>query len=405
MGSRAAIRSVGAFSPAKLRSPRLTTPMSLPGCPRARSAIPAKMRLPRCSILARQTIFISSPTEPAATPSPPARRSRTKTSRSGARSSSSGLEALRFWSWTISSGTNPRSRLMALISMTGYADAHGGREMLRWRWEARSVNARGLDLRMRTPPGFESIEPAARVLANERFRRGSIQATLAIEPQDSTRGIRVDPVALAAAVKIAKEIQLESGLAPARVDGLLALKGVIVQDETLPLDADGRVQRAAAVLETLAAAFDSLARARATEGAKLEQVLKGLISDIARLTADASRLSATQPEAIKARMLKQLEDLQVTSVPDERVSQEVALLAVRADVREELDRLEAHVTEARSLLQSKEPIGRKLDFLAQEFNREANTLCSKSSDIQLTRIGLSLKASIDQLREQAQNVE
>ena len=294
---------------------------------------------------------------------------------------------------------------MALVSRTGYADAHGGRDVLRWRWEVRSVNARSLDLRMRTPPGFEGIEPPARVLASERFRRGAIQATLIFEPQEGVRGIRVDPVALAAAVKIAKEIQLETGLAHARVDGLLSLKGVVVQDDNLPLDPTARADRDAAVLETLAMAFDSLAKARATEGSKLQQIFRALVAEIGRHTTDAGKLAASQPAAIKERIIQQLKDIAVPNFPDERISQEIALLAVRADVREELDRLEAHVSEARSLLKSEEPIGRKLDFLAQEFNREANTLCSKSSSIQLTRVGLALKAAIDQFREQAQNVE
>ncbi len=295
---------------------------------------------------------------------------------------------------------------MALVSMTGFAEAHGARDVLRWRWEAKSVNGRGLDLRLRAPPGFDGIEPAARVLANERFRRGSIQATLTIEPQEGARGLRIDPVALAATVKIAKEIAIDTGLAPARVDGLLALKGVVVQDETMALDSTARAERDAAILETLANAFDQLARARSTEGAKLSHVLANQVSDIARLTEEATRLAATQPKAIREKLLVQLKDLVAgAGVSEERLAQEVALLAVRADVREELDRLHAHVAEARSLLASSDAVGRKLDFLAQEFNREANTLCSKSSDIQLTRVGLGLKATIDQFREQAQNVE
>jgi len=295
---------------------------------------------------------------------------------------------------------------MTLVSMTGFAEAHGGREELRWRWEAKSVNGRGLDLRLRTPPGFDGLEPAARILSGERFRRGSVQATLSFEPQDGARGLRIDPVALAAAVKIAKEIEIDAGLAPARVDGLLSLKGVVVQDETLPLDSEARAARDAAILATLANAFDKLARARSAEGAKLASVLTAQIAEIARLTDEAAKLASAQPGAIRERLMLQVRELTASgSFSEERLAQEVALLAVRADVREELDRLHAHVAEARSLLGLSEPIGRKLDFLAQEFNRESNTLCSKSSDIRLTRVGLSLKAAIDQFREQAQNVE
>jgi uncharacterized protein (TIGR00255 family) len=295
---------------------------------------------------------------------------------------------------------------MALVSMTGFAEAQGAREGLRWRWEAKSVNGRGLDLRLRMPPGLDGIEPAARMLANERFRRGSVQASLTMEAPESSRGLRVDATALASAVRIAKEIAAETGLPPASVDGLLALKGVLVQDDGTPADDTARAQRDAGILESLAAAFDALCRARRTEGAKLAQVLDAQIAEIARLTAEASALAAAQPAAIRDRLAAQLKELlEGGAVPEDRLAQETALLALRGDVREELDRLRAHVQEARTLLASGDAVGRKLDFLAQEFNREANTLCSKSSDIALTRTGLALKAAIDQFREQAQNVE
>ena len=295
---------------------------------------------------------------------------------------------------------------MALVSMTGFADAQGAREGARWRWEAKSVNGRGLDLRLRMPPGFDGIEPAARMLANERFRRGSIQVALTYEEADTAGGLRVDPVALAAAVRIAKEVAAETGLQPARIDGLLALKGVIVQADGGLGDATERAKRDAAILETLAAAFDALRRARKTEGAKLATILTSQIDEIARLTAEAGTLAATQPAALRDRLSAQLKELlEPGAIQEDRLAQEAALLAARADVREELDRLAAHVQEALTLLASEDAIGRKLDFLAQEFNREANTLCSKSSDIQLTRTGLALKAAIDQFREQAQNVE
>lgn len=295
---------------------------------------------------------------------------------------------------------------MAVLSMTGFADAQGAFEALRWRWEVRSVNGRSLDLRLRIPPGLENLEAAARVLAAERFRRGNLQATLTLDPQESSRGLRVDPAAFAQAVKIAREIASETGLAPARVDGLLALKGVIVQEENFGGDAPTRAGRDAALLETLSLAFDSLARARRSEGVKLGEVLTRTADEIGRLTEDAARVAATQPAAIRDRLRAQLNDLLDQAAPgDERVAQEIALLAARADVREELDRLRAHVHEAHRLVASDESVGRKLDFLSQELNREANTLCSKSADIALTRIGLALKAAIDQFREQAQNVE
>jgi uncharacterized protein (TIGR00255 family) len=290
--------------------------------------------------------------------------------------------------------------------MTGFAEAHGSLEGLQWRWEAKSVNGRGLDLRLRMPPGFESIEAPARMLASERFRRGSLQATLTLTAPDSGRAFRVDPVALAAAIKIAQNVARDTGLPPARVDGLLALKGVIVQDDALSPDAAARAARDAAVLESLAAAFDALAKGRRTEGAKLTAVLNRVIDEIAALVKEAGESAAARPALLRERMQAQLRELLTnTAVPEDRLAQEVALLATRGDVREELDRLDAHVFEARALIAAGDAVGRKLDFLSQEFNREANTLCSKSSDIALTRIGLALKAAIDQFREQAQNVE
>ncbi len=294
---------------------------------------------------------------------------------------------------------------MSIVSMTGFAESHGALGALSWRWEVKSVNGRGLDIRLRTPPGFDSIEPAARVLSAERFKRGNLQATLMLEAPDTGRGFKVDPVALAAAIRIARELCDQHGLAPARVDGLLALKGVIVADE-LASDPEERAARDAAVLESLATALDSLRRARRAEGAKLAKVLTGMLDEIEALTAKAAGLAAATPEGLRARLRSQLDDLLAdTAISEERLAQEAAMLAVRADIREELDRLKAHVSEARRLLSTGEAVGRRLDFLSQEFNREANTLCSKSADIEMTQTGLALKAVIDQLREQAQNVE
>jgi len=295
---------------------------------------------------------------------------------------------------------------MAIVSMTGFAEAHGSRDGARWRWEAKSVNGRGLDLRLRTPPGFDGIEPAARALAGERFKRGSLQAQLTFETGENARGLKIDPAALAAAVRIAREVASETGLAPARVDGLLALKGVIVQEEALPIEAPERALRDAAIIETLATALDALARARVAEGNKLHAILVAQMNQIDQLTSEAGTLAATQPKALRDKLIAQVHEmLSGSGIAEDRLAQEAALLAVKADIREELDRLHSHVHEARLLMDSGEAVGRKLDFLAQEFNREANTLCSKSSDIALTRIGLALKAAIDQFREQAQNVE
>jgi uncharacterized protein (TIGR00255 family) len=291
--------------------------------------------------------------------------------------------------------------------MTGFADSRGSHGRLRWRWEAKSVNGRGLDLRLRTPIGYEGLESGARTLAAERFKRGSLQAVLSVATEDEPGGFRVDAAALADAVKIARRVAEETGLPPARVDGLLALKGVVVQEETAALDDEARMRRDAAMLESLAGAFDLLTRARASEGAKLEAVINKQIEEVESLTGQARDLASQQPSLLRDRMMTQLKDLLApgTNLSEDRIAQEVALLAARADLREELDRLAAHCQEARVLLGGTDPAGRKLDFLAQEFNREANTLCSKSSDIQLTHVGLALKAVIDQFREQVQNVE
>jgi len=297
---------------------------------------------------------------------------------------------------------------MALSSMTGFAQSAGAHDGLAWRWEAKSVNGRGLDLRLRTPPGFDALEMPARKLAAARFQRGSLQIGLTIEPQQGARGLKIDTAALASAVKLAREIAAETGLAPARVDGILGLKGVIVAEEGAALDEHARAHRDAAILESLAVALDGLARERAAEGAKLETLLRGLLDEIGRLTREAESLAAAQPAALKEKLAAEMQALLAGALPQERLAQEAALLAARADVREELDRLGAHITDARGMLQAGQSpggVGRKLDFLAQEFNREANTLCSKSADIALTRVGLALKAAIDQFREQAQNVE
>ena len=198
---------------------------------------------------------------------------------------------------------------MSLVSMTGFAEAHAAHGAVRWRWEVKSVNGRGFDLRLRTPPGFDSIEAAARMLAGERFRRGNLQATLTLEPQEGARGLKIDKDALASAIRIARQVADETGLQPARIDGLLALKGVIVQDELAAADTAERAVRDAALLESLATAFDALRRARRTEGAKLAVHLLGMIDEIARLTDQAVQLASAQPAALRERLTMQVKEL------------------------------------------------------------------------------------------------
>jgi uncharacterized protein (TIGR00255 family) len=296
---------------------------------------------------------------------------------------------------------------MPLSSMTGFAEGNGAHENLRWRWEVRSVNGRNLDIRLRIPPGYEGLEAGARTLAGERFSRGSIQAALTVSMEEASRGLRIDPETLAELVRVAKRVAEETGLPPARVDGLLALRGVIVQEEVAAIGDDERLARNAAMLTSLADALDRMAVARGNEGTKIEKMLLSQVGEIEARTAEARKLADSQPRAFRDKMQAQLDELlgPDSNVPEERIAQEVALLATRADLTEELDRLAAHCQEARTLLSAAGPAGRKLDFLAQEFNREANTLCAKSSDITLTREGLALKAVIDQFREQVQNIE
>ncbi len=285
-----------------------------------------------------------------------------------------------------------------------HAAQHNG---LRWRWEAKSVNGRGLDLRFRIPPGFEGLEPGARTLAAERLKRGSSAGRSDGRLRRNHARFSRGPCRACGCNSAGETDQEDAGLAPASVDGLLALRGMIIQEENLALDDEARMARDAALLESLADALDRLLKARADEGAKLQSLLLNRIDEIERLTTSAREFCARQPQILRDRLLAQVKDLLPpgTSLPEERLAQEVAMIAARADSREEIDRLWAHSHEARALVASSEAAGRKLDFLAQEFNREANTLCSKSSDIQLTHIGLALKAVIDQFREQVQNVE
>lgn len=295
---------------------------------------------------------------------------------------------------------------MTLASMTGFARIEGAHNGLRWFWECRSVNGRGLDLRFRLPPGLESVEPAARALAQERFKRGSLSLSLNMAQKSAAPKISVnlDVLAQVAAAVQAVRAQTDAGLPTA--GELLALRGVLEAEETAPTEIE-LTARDAAVLNSLATALDAMARARGDEGRRLLTVLNAQIDEVEALTREAGALAATQPEAMRARLQTQIQTLLGAGAPatPERLAQELAMLAAKADVREELDRLTAHVAQARGLLKEGAGAGRRLDFLAQEFNREANTLCSKSSDIALTRVGLALKAVIDQFKEQVQNVE
>ena len=290
--------------------------------------------------------------------------------------------------------------------MTGFARAEGQEAALSWVWELKSVNGKSLDLRFRFPPGYDALEPALRAALAQHLRRGAISIGLTLTRSGAGAGFRINREALAAVVALSREIAGEIDAAAPRLDGLLALKGVIesgeeVEDEAL------REERRAALLRSAEGAIAQLAAMRQAEGARLQPVLEARLAEIAAFTAEAEESAAAQPAALRARLEDQLAALGSASppLPADRRAQEVALLVVRADVREEIDRLAAHLAAARALLAEDGAIGRRFDFLCQEFNREANTLCSKSADIGLTRIGLALKAAIEQLREQVQNIE
>ena len=299
-----------------------------------------------------------------------------------------------------------RETARELQSMTGFARAEGGDGEVRWNWEVRSVNGRNLDLRIRTPHGHDALEPQARALAAERFSRGSLSLHLSIAQSTRAPEIRVNDDVLDRLLEIHRSLRDRHDSPPARLEALLALPGVLERVEAEDSDAE-RERRRVSLLDTLAAALDGLAAARREEGERLETVVVRQLDEIDALAGAAAAAAAAQPERVRDRVRDQIAALldPNSAIAEDRLAQEVAYLAARADIREEIDRLVGHVSSARELLSGGGPVGRRLDFLCQEFNREANTLCSKSADKDLTRIGLDLKAAVEGLREQVQNIE
>ena len=290
--------------------------------------------------------------------------------------------------------------------MTGFARAQGGDDRVSWTWELRSVNSRGLDQRYRLPGGWEALEPELRLLAGETLSRGSLQANLTVKAARAPAKLTVNRGVLDQLVALAKELETELPAAPARLDGLLGLRGVLEEIEEEESE-ELQTLRRKAVRDGFAEALDGLVAMRGQEGARLQTLVESHLERIVELEAAARATAASQPAAIKARLQALLAELlgAEPALPEERLAQEAALLVGKADVREELDRLAAHIAASRDLLREGGAVGRRLDFLCQEFNREANTLCSKSADVELTRIGLELKGAIEQLREQIQNLE
>jgi uncharacterized protein (TIGR00255 family) len=291
--------------------------------------------------------------------------------------------------------------------MTGFARAEGSEAGLHWAWEVKSVNGRNLDVRCRLPIGFEALEPQARAAMAERFKRGNVSVSMTVSRGDQPARVRVNRDVLDQLLAVVGELEGKVHSAPPRLDGLLAVRGVVDVVEEDELDEDLREARLARMAATLATALDALQAMRRDEGNRLALLVQEHLETIERLRRSAAATAAAQPAALKARLKAQVDALLETSTAfsEDRLAQEAALLVTKADVREEIDRLAAHVEAARKLMAAGGPVGRKFDFLCQEFNREANTLCSKSSDVELTAIGLDLKAAIDQLREQVQNIE
>jgi uncharacterized protein (TIGR00255 family) len=295
---------------------------------------------------------------------------------------------------------------MALSSMTGFARSHGAVGAYAWSWELKSVNAKGLDLKLRLPPGWDAIELPVRTRAAETLARGSVFANLTVSREGVAPVARINEQVLTAVLTTLKELSGKADAAPPTLDGILALKGVM--DVTEAEEQEGERQAAeAAIVGGFTQALKGLEQMRHSEGAALGHVLGERLTEISALSGRAEAAPGRKAEAIKARLAEQIATLLEASQrfdPD-RLHQEAILLASKADIREELDRLAAHVAQARKLLAAGGPVGRRLDFLSQELNRESNTLCAKANDVELTNIGLELKAVVEQFREQVQNLE
>lgn len=293
---------------------------------------------------------------------------------------------------------------MAISGMTGFGRAEGALGAWTWAVEARSVNGRNLEVRFRGPPGFDSLERAAREGAQARFQRGQVTIGVQARRAESAASVRINLDQIERYLEAGQALIDEGRVKRPRLDGLLSLRGVVEADDGEP-DPEAMAALEAAMAASITAALDGLRAARRQEGAQLEPVLTGQLHRIAELTEQAAEQAAGQPAAIKGRFEARLKELAGEAATEERIVQEAAAMAVKADVREELDRLAGHVEAARGLLASDGAVGRRLDFLTQEFMREANTLCSKSALSALTATGLDLKATIEQFREQVQNVE
>jgi uncharacterized protein (TIGR00255 family) len=295
---------------------------------------------------------------------------------------------------------------MTISSMTGFARSTGALGAFTWAWELKSVNGKSFDAKMRLPMGFDNIELAARNLFAQNFKRGNLQAGLTTSNTEAEEKISINEQTLENYLALAEKLKVRLGSTAISADAFLGLKGIF---EFVPTEIsdEEKTARDESILASLQEAIAALSLARAEEGARLHDVLQAQVTRIEQLTIAARDNPSRTPETIRARLKDQVTRLLETgaSFDTERLHQEAVIIATRADIQEEVDRLIGHVEAARELLASGEPVGRKLDFLAQEFNREANTLCSKAGDKAMTTIGLELKTTIDQMREQVQNIE
>jgi uncharacterized protein (TIGR00255 family) len=295
---------------------------------------------------------------------------------------------------------------MALSSMTGFARSHGTTGPYAFEWELKSVNAKGFDFRLRLPPGWDDIEGPARKRATELLSRGTVYANLSVKRANAAAIVRINDDVLQSILNVAADIAKKTGAAPPSVDGLLAIKGVVEVVEPESGEAELAAAKAA-VMAGFEEALQGLIAMRKREGASLGLILHQRLDEIEKLSKKAEAAPGRKPEAIKARLAEQVATLLDASerFDADRLSQEALLIATKADIREELDRIASHIAQTRELLAKGGAVGRRLDFLSQEFNREVNTCCSKSNDLELTNTGLEMKNVVEQFREQVQNLE
>jgi uncharacterized protein (TIGR00255 family) len=295
---------------------------------------------------------------------------------------------------------------MALSSMTGFARGQGVSGSYAWAWELKSVNAKGLEVRLRLPPGWDVVEAPLRGRVAEVLARGTVHGNLSVSREGIAPVVKVNEAVLTAVLATLRDLAGRIEAAPPSLDGILALKGVVEvidQDER----EEERQAAEAAVIAGFGLVLAGLADMRRQEGETLARVLSARLGEIAALAARADAAPGRRPEAIKARLAEQVTTLLASSdrFDADRLHQEAILIATKADIREELDRLASHIEQARKLLAQGGAVGRRLDFLAQELNRESNTLCAKANDIELSNVGLELKSVVEQFREQVQNLE